>query len=87
MIVSEADEIEPILMPILRGDLVNQGSRDVVQIGDKTVDYHPDFRLYMCTRNQNPILSPDSAAVVTIVNFSTTRAGLTTQVITNIKHS
>jgi len=75
------DEIDPVLMPILRGDFVSQGSRDTIQIGDKVVDYSPDFKLFMTTRNPSPILPPDSAAVVTIVNFTTTKAGLTTQVI------
>lgn len=80
LIVHEMDEIDPILMPLLRGDFVSHGTRDTIQIGDKFVDYNQDFKLFMTTRNPAPVLPPDSAAGVTIVNFTTTRAGLTTQV-------
>lgn len=81
LVVLEADIIEPILVPILRGDLVSQGSREVVQIADKIVDYNPDFRLFLCTRTPNPVITPDAAAVLTVVNFTTTHAGLTSQLL------
>ena len=80
LIVHEMDGIDPILMTLLRRDFVSHGSGDTIQIGDKFVDYNQDFKLFMTTRNPSPALPPDSAAVVTIVNFTTTRAGLTTQV-------
>ena len=56
------------------------GPRFVCQIGDKTIDYNEEFRLFMTTRNPNPEIPPDAAAVITEVNFTTTRAGLTGQV-------
>ena len=52
----------------------------MVQIGDKVIDYHEDFRLFMCTRNPNPEIPPDAAAIITEINFTTTRAGLSGQV-------
>jgi len=52
----------------------------VVQIGDKMIDYNEEFRLLLVTRNPNPEISADAASVVTEVNFTTTRAGLTSQV-------
>lgn len=75
------DTIEPILYPIMRRELQSQGPRYVVQIGDKVVDYNNEFRLYITTRNTNPYLTPDSVAITTIVNFTTTRAGLTGQLL------
>ncbi len=53
----------------------------MVQIGDKTVDYNSEFRLYITTRNTNPYLAPDAIAITTLVNFTTTRAGLTGQLL------
>ena len=35
LLIQELDSIEPILLPILRKDLVRQGPRMVVNIGDK----------------------------------------------------
>lgn len=125
--------MEPILYPLLRGDLVSQGqssvcfSRDlnsyllqrlfrykhvklcmhifwssikniyfvttfttfivfsvgpryVVQIGEKSIDYNEEFRLFLTTRNPNPEIPPDAFSIVTEVNFTTTRAGLKGQV-------
>ena len=56
------------------------GPRFVVQIGDKTIDYNEEFRLFLTTRNPNPEIPPDAASVITEINFTTTRAGLTGQV-------
>jgi len=52
----------------------------VVQIGDKVIDYNEEFRLFLATRNPSPEIPADAASVITEVNFTTTRAGLTSQV-------
>lgn len=75
------DSIEPTLYPIMRRELQSQGPRYVVQIGDKIVDYNSDFRLYITTRNTKPKLMPDAIAITTVVNFTTTRAGLSGQLL------
>ena len=57
------------------------GPRFCVQIGEKTIDYNEEFRLFLTTRNPAPEIPPDAASVITEVNFTTTKAGLTGQVI------
>ncbi|MBN3304013.1 DYHC2 protein, partial [Amia calva] len=81
IIIQEMDGVEPVLYPLLRRDLIAQGPRYVVQIGDKTIDYNEDFRLFLATRNPSPFIPPDAASVVTEVNFTTTRAGLRGQLL------
>ncbi|XP_036005544.1 cytoplasmic dynein 2 heavy chain 1 isoform X1 [Fundulus heteroclitus] len=81
LIIQEMDGVEPVLYPLLRKDLIAQGPRYVVQIGDKVIDYNEDFRLFMATRNPSPFIPPDAASVVTEVNFTTTRAGLRGQLL------
>ncbi|KAI1893942.1 hypothetical protein AGOR_G00128840 [Albula goreensis] len=76
LVIQEMDGVEPVLYPLLRRDLIAQGPRYVVQIGDKVIDYNEGFRLFLATRNPNPFIPPDAASVVTEVNFTTTRAGL-----------
>ncbi|CAL1541204.1 unnamed protein product [Lymnaea stagnalis] len=83
LIVQEVDGVEPVLFPLLRGDLTAQGPRYVVQIGEKTIDYNEEFRLFLTTRNPSPEIPPDAAAIITEVNFTTTRAGLTGQLLAN----
>ena len=106
LVIQEVDNVESILIPVLRGDLISQGAfhqvhcvcleidfeccvgaRKMVLIGDKLVDYNPEFRLFMTTRNPQPELPPDVASVITEVNFTTTRAGLEGQLLgIAIKH-
>ncbi|XP_041438616.1 cytoplasmic dynein 2 heavy chain 1 isoform X2 [Xenopus laevis] len=81
LIIQEMDGVEPVLYPLLRKDLIAQGPRYVVQVGDKTIDYNEDFRLFLATRNPNPFIPPDAASIVTEVNFTTTRAGLRGQLL------
>ncbi|XP_075448514.1 cytoplasmic dynein 2 heavy chain 1 isoform X2 [Ascaphus truei] len=81
LIIQEMDGVEPVLYPLLRKDLVAQGPRYVVQIGDKTIDYNEDFHLFLTTRNPNPFIPPDAASIVTEINFTTTRAGLRGQLL------
>uniref|UniRef100_A0AAY4D7R2 Dynein heavy chain ATP-binding dynein motor region domain-containing protein n=1 Tax=Denticeps clupeoides TaxID=299321 RepID=A0AAY4D7R2_9TELE len=75
------DGVEPVLYPLLRRDLIAQGPRYVVQIGEKVIDYNEDFRLFLATRNPSPFIPPDAASIVTEVNFTTTRAGLRGQLL------
>jgi dynein heavy chain 2 len=65
----------------MRRELQSQGPRYVVQLGDKMIDYNNEFRLYITTRNTNVSLPPDAMAITTLVNFTTTRAGLTGQLL------
>ncbi|XP_013869519.1 cytoplasmic dynein 2 heavy chain 1 [Austrofundulus limnaeus] len=81
LVIQEMDGVEPVLYPLLRKDLIAQGPRYVVQIGDKVIDYNEDFRLFLATRNPSPFIPPDAASVVTEVNFTTTRAGLRGQLL------
>lgn len=80
LLIQEVDGVEPVLYPLLRGDLISQGPRFVVQIGEKMIDYNDEFRLFLTTRNPDPDIPPDAASVITEVNFTTTSAGLTGQV-------
>ncbi|KAG1684369.1 Cytoplasmic dynein 2 heavy chain 1 [Nymphon striatum] len=81
LIIQEVDCIEPVLYPVLRGDLISQGSRHVVQIGDKLVDYNQDFDLYMTTRKASLELPAFASSIITKINFKTTEAGLRGQLL------
>ncbi|XP_075054902.1 cytoplasmic dynein 2 heavy chain 1 [Mixophyes fleayi] len=81
LIIQEMDGVEPVLYPLLRKDLIAQGPRYVVQIGEKTIDYNEEFRLFLATRNPNPLIPSDASSIVTEVNFTTTRAGLRGQLL------
>ncbi len=73
LVVEEADSIEPLMYPLLTGDMQGQGSSSSVKIGDRIVDYNKDFRLMLVTRNSRPHLAVDAAALLCLVNFTVTR--------------
>ncbi|KAK4828866.1 hypothetical protein QYF61_000994 [Mycteria americana] len=75
------DGVEPVLYPLLRKDLVAQGPRYAIQIGEKMIDYNEEFRLFLSTRNPNPFIPPDASSIVTEVNFTTTGSGLRGQLL------
>eukprot|EP01063_Lacrimia_lanifica_P011176 TRINITY_DN1797_c1_g1_i1.p1 TRINITY_DN1797_c1_g1~~TRINITY_DN1797_c1_g1_i1.p1 ORF type:complete len:4267 (+),score=1793.68 TRINITY_DN1797_c1_g1_i1:109-12909(+) len=81
LIVAECDGIEPILYPIMRKDLISQGPKKVVPIGEKLVDWQDTFKLYLVTRQADIVLPPDAQALATEVNFSITREGLEGQLL------
>lgn len=61
--------------------LLFSGPRYVVNIGEKVVDYNTKFKLFLVSKYSEVELPPSFYAVVSTVNFSTTKAGLTGQVI------
>jgi dynein heavy chain 2 len=81
LVVTEVDGLEPVLFPIVRRDVVRQGSRLQIFFGDKFVDFHEDFRLFFTTRNPSPSLPPGAEALLTMVNFTVTRSGLEGQLL------
>lgn len=56
------------------------GPRRVIQIGEKTVDYNNDFRLYLCSKNNQMKLDQTVKAAITEICFSITQTGLASQV-------
>ena len=87
LIIQEVDGVEPLLYPLLRKDLTSQGPRSVVQLGEKSVEYNESFRLFLSMRNPQPEIPPDAASIITRVNFTTTRAGLTAQLLASTLQS
>merc|ERR1719215_2067503 len=77
LVIEQVNSISPILYPVLRKELAGQGVYKTVQVGEKQVDFNPKFRLYLATRNLNPDVPPDAMDILSMINFTTTKAGLT----------
>ena len=74
--MQELNSLEPLLVPILKKDLKRFGSRLMLQIGDKQIDFNEQFKLFLTTRNSNIELNPSEKDLVSFVNFPVTRSGL-----------
>lgn len=74
--IQELEEIEPVLVPIVRKDTFQQGSRIVIRVGDKVIDYSESFKLYLSTRNTNMDLPANTLSLISLINYSVTQSGL-----------
>ena len=53
------DYIDPIIDNILAKNIKGAAGREVVLLGDKEIDYDPNFRLYLNTKLANPKYPPN----------------------------
>ena len=81
LIIQDVDEIEPILYPLVRREIFNKGSRYFVHIGEKQVDFNEDFKMYLITRNPTAKVTVEILPFLSMINFSFTDAGLTSQLL------
>ncbi|XP_058804505.1 dynein axonemal heavy chain 1-like [Phymastichus coffea] len=74
-------ELEPSLDTVLMRSLFRQAGQLCIRIGDSTVPYNFDFRLYLTTKLPNPHYAPEVTVKVLLVNFSLTASALTDQML------
>jgi dynein heavy chain 2, cytosolic len=48
----------------------------MVKIGDKLVDYNTEFKVFLCTRNSDIIMTPSESGLLNMINFTVTKSGL-----------
>ncbi|XP_006899240.1 PREDICTED: dynein heavy chain 2, axonemal [Elephantulus edwardii] len=73
--------LDPTLNPVLNKSVAQIGGRLLMRIGDKEVEYNPNFRFYITTKLSNPHYSPETSAKTTIVNFAVKEQGLEAQLL------
>uniref|UniRef100_A0A8C6I3F8 Dynein, axonemal, heavy chain 2 n=1 Tax=Mus spicilegus TaxID=10103 RepID=A0A8C6I3F8_MUSSI len=73
--------LDPTLNPVLNKSVARIGGRMLIRIGDKEVEYNPNFRFYLTTKLSNPHYSPETSAKTTIVNFAVKEQGLEAQLL------
>jgi dynein heavy chain, axonemal len=75
------EEIDPVLEPVLARAFLKRGSQILIKLGDKEIDYNPDFKLYISTKLGNPTYSPEISTKAMIINFAVTEDGLEAQLL------
>lgn len=79
LLVHEVENIDPILNPVLNRELYKTGGRVLIRLGGEEIDYSPDFKLFLITRDPSCRFSPDICSRVTFVNFTVTPSSLESQ--------
>ena len=60
---------------------VKVGNRNIMKLGDKEIDYNPEFRFYLTTKLANPHYTPEISTKATIDNFNVKQQGLEDQLL------
>lgn len=63
---------------------VGSGNRQTITLGDKEVDYDPNFKLYLNTKLANPKYTPAIFGRTMIINYTVTLKGLEDQLLSVI---
>jgi dynein heavy chain len=82
LIENLGEDIEPVLDPLMGRLLIKKGK--AIKIGDKEVEYNPNFRLFLHTKIANPHYKPELQAQTTLINFTVTRQGLEDQLLAEV---
>ena len=61
--------------------LLQTGGVQCIKLGDNTVEYSEDFRLYITTKLRNPHYLPELQVKVSLLNFMITPQGLEDQLL------
>lgn len=67
------ESVDAVLDTLLSRTLIKKGK--AIKIGDKEVDFHPNFKLILQTKLANPHYKPEMQAQTTLINFTVTRDG------------
>eukprot|EP01062_Namystynia_karyoxenos_P078372 TRINITY_DN805_c2_g1_i1.p1 TRINITY_DN805_c2_g1~~TRINITY_DN805_c2_g1_i1.p1 ORF type:complete len:1720 (+),score=831.64 TRINITY_DN805_c2_g1_i1:2-5161(+) len=73
--------LDPSLDSILSKQIMRQGSKLVIKIGDNTVEYNDKFKLYITTKLASPHYTPETCTKVTLVNCAVKDKGLEEQLL------
>ena len=65
-------------------DFAGEPGREFVMLGDKEVDYDPNFKLYLNTKLSNPKYTPAHFGRCMVVNYTVTLKGLEDQLLSVI---
>uniref|UniRef100_A0A3P8UAE7 Dynein axonemal heavy chain 10 n=1 Tax=Amphiprion percula TaxID=161767 RepID=A0A3P8UAE7_AMPPE len=81
----DVDEyIDPVIDNVLEKNVKGAEGRQVVMLGDKEVDYDPNFKLYLNTKLANPKYSPSVFGKAMVINYTVTLKGLEDQLLSVI---
>ncbi|GLG99541.1 Dynein heavy chain, cytoplasmic [Gryllus bimaculatus] len=82
LIENIGETVDAVLDPLLGRNFIKKGT--AIKIGDKEVDFNPNFRLILHTKLANPHYKPEMQAQTTLINFTVTRDGLEEQLLAEV---
>ncbi|XP_067910591.1 dynein axonemal heavy chain 10 isoform X3 [Heterodontus francisci] len=81
----DVDEyIDPVIDNVLEKNIEGQQGRFFIVLGDKEVDYDPNFKMYLNTKLANPKYQPSVFGKSMVINYTVTLSGLEDQLLSVI---
>jgi dynein heavy chain len=81
LIENVGESLDAALEPVLLQQVFKQGGSEMIKLGDSTVPYNSDFKLFMTTTLPNPHYQPETQVKVSLLNFTITQKGLEDQML------
>ena len=81
LIENMGEHVDATLMPVIARQAKKKGNRLYITLGEKEVELHPEFKLFLHTKLSNPHYPPEMQAECTLVNFTVTEQGLEDQLL------
>lgn len=81
VIIEDAEYFDPVIACLLKKEFTNAGGRRLIKVGNQEIDCAPEFKLYLHTKNPLIMIPSHISGRTTIVNFSTTKNSLETNVL------
>jgi dynein heavy chain len=81
------ESIDAMFGPIIARQVVRKHGVSYLKLGDKEIELHKNFRLFLHTKLSNPHYPPEIQAETTLINFAVTEAGLEDQMLAIVVRS
>ena len=81
LIENMGEDIDAVLDPVIARETSKKGRNLLIKLGDKEIEYDPNFKLFLQTKLSNPHYRPEVNAQTTLVNFCVTEKGLEDQIL------
>lgn len=81
LIENMQNSVDAVIQPIYSKQIVKKGKSRYIKMGDKELNLHPDFQLFLHTKLSNPHYPPEIQAECTMINFTVTENGLEDQLL------
>lgn len=81
LIVQDAQGIIPPLLSVVTSDIYCRFNKKMIQVGNKLIDLHDDFRLILVCKVNCVELKDDISAYITAIPFTITASGLADQLL------